>query len=204
MFVERTSKILQLFIPAIWNIKDGTRSIYLTFDDGPCPEVTPKVLDILDKYNIKATFFCVGDNVRRHPQIFDLLIKNGHRVGNHTMHHIKGFNTSCNEYLRDVEEAGTVIDSNLFRPPYGRITLRQLKELKKRYKVIMWDVITRDYNPRLKPDKCLSIVKKFSKPGSIIIFHDSQKSAANMLTALPMAILVCSQLMRAEVRKRLS
>ena len=144
MFVERTNKILQLFIPAIWNIKDGTRSIYLTFDDGPCPEVTPKVLDILDKYNIKATFFCVGDNVRRHPQIFDLLIKNGHRVGNHTMHHIKGFNTSCNEYLRDVEEAGTVIDSNLFRPPYGRITLRQLKELKKRYKVIMWDVITRD------------------------------------------------------------
>ena len=188
MFVERTNKILQLFIPAIWNVTDGTRSIYLTFDDGPCPEVTPKVLDILDKYNIKATFFCVGDNVRRHPQIFDLLIKNGHRVGNHTMHHIKGFNTSCNEYLRDVEEAGTVIDSNLFRPPYGRITLRQLKELKKRYKVIMWDVITRDYNPRLKPDKCLSIVKKFSKPGSIIIFHDSQKSAANMLTALPMAI----------------
>lgn len=188
MFVERADKFLKWFIPAIWTIKDSEKSVYLTFDDGPCPEVTPKVLDILDRYDIKATFFCVGNNVKKYPHIFDLIVNKGHRVGNHTMHHLKGFNSSLNDYIKDVEEANRMINSDLFRPPYGRITIKQLKELKKSYKVIMWDVITRDYNPKLKPEKCFSIVKRFSRKGSIIVFHDSIKSADNVLQALPWSI----------------
>lgn len=188
MFVERADKFLKWFIPAIWTIKDSEKSAYLTFDDGPCPEVTPKVLDILDRYDIKATFFCVGNNVKKYPHIFDLIVSKGHRVGNHTMHHLKGFNSSLNDYIKDVEEANRMINSDLFRPPYGRITIKQLKELKKSYKVIMWDVITRDYNRKLKPEKCFSIVKRFSRKGSIIVFHDSIKSADNVLQALPWSI----------------
>ncbi len=188
MFVERADKFLKWFIPAIWTIKDSEKSVYLTFDDGPCPEVTPKVLDILDRYDIKATFFCVGNNVKKYPHIFDLIVSKGHRVGNHTMHHLKGFNSSLNDYIKDVEEANRMINSDLFRPPYGRITIKQLKELKKSYKVIMWDVITRDYNRKLKPEKCFSIVKRFSRKGSIIVFHDSIKSADNVLQALPWSI----------------
>ncbi len=188
MFVERADKFLKWFIPAIWTIKDSEKSVYLTFDDGPCPEVTPKVLDILDRYNIKATFFCVGNNVKKYPHIFDLIVSKGHRVGNHTMHHLKGFNSSLNDYIKDVEEADRLINSDLFRPPYGRITIKQLRELKKSYKVIMWDVITRDYNRKLKPEKCFSIVKRFSRKGSIIVFHDSIKSADNVLQALPWSI----------------
>ncbi len=188
MFVERADKFLKWFIPAIWTIKDSEKSVYFTFDDGPCPEVTPKVLDILDRYDIKATFFCVGNNVKKYPHIFDLIVSKGHRVGNHTMHHLKGFNSSLNDYIKDVEEANRMINSDLFRPPYGRITIKQLKELKKSYKVIMWDVITRDYNRKLKPEKCFSIVKRFSRKGSIIVFHDSIKSADNVLQALPWSI----------------
>ncbi len=188
MFVERADKFLKWFIPAIWTIKDSEKSVYLTFDDGPCPEVTPKVLDILDRYDIKATFFCVGNNVKKYPHIFDLIVSKEHRVGNHTMHHLKGFNSSLNDYIKDVEEANRMINSDLFRPPYGRITIKQLKELKKSYKVIMWDVITRDYNRKLKPEKCFSIVKRFSRKGSIIVFHDSIKSADNVLQALPRSI----------------
>ncbi len=188
MFVERADKFLKWFIPAIWTIKDSEKSVYLTFDDGPCPEVTPKVLDILDRYDIKATFFCVGNNVKKYPHIFDLIVSKEHRVGNHTMHHLKGFNSSLNDYIKDVEEANRMINSDLFRPPYGRITIKQLKELKKSYKVIMWDVITRDYNRKLKPEKCFSIVKRFSRKGSIIVFHDSIKSADNVLQALPWSI----------------
>lgn len=188
MFVERANKLLKWFIPAVWTIKDSDKSVYLTFDDGPCPEVTPKILDILDRYDIKATFFCVGKNVKQHPHIFDLIVNAGHRVGNHTMHHLKGFDTSLNDYTKDIEEANELINSNLFRPPYGRITIKQLNELKKSYKIIMWDVITRDYNRNLKPEKCFSIVKRFSRRGSIIVFHDSIKSANNVLQALPWSI----------------
>lgn len=188
MFVERADKLLRLFVPAVWNIDDGRQSVYLTFDDGPCPEVTPQVLDILDNYGIKATFFCVGDNVRKYPETYRLLLSRGHKVGNHTMHHIKGFDSKFERYIADVQEAAGFIDSHLFRPPYGRITRRQFNELKKSYKVIMWDVITRDYNNRLRPEKCFSIVKRFTRRGSIIVFHDSPKSSKNMLTALPWAI----------------
>lgn len=188
MFVELTARFLKWLVPAVWRIDDETKSIYLTFDDGPCPDVTPKVLDILDKYGIKATFFCVGDNVRKYPETFRLVVDKGHRTGNHTMHHLKGFCTPVAEYIDDVEEADKYIGSNLFRPPYGRITMKQLRFLRQRYKIVMWDVITRDYNRKLTPEKCFSIVKRFARSGSIIIFHDSKKSADNVLSALPLSI----------------
>jgi len=188
MFVERASRILKHFMPAVWSIKDGTKSVYLTFDDGPCAEITPKVLDILKFYNVKATFFCVGENVKNHSGVFRQIIKDGHTVGNHTMHHIKGFNTKFADYIADIEEADSYIKSPLLRPPYGRITLKQLAELKKKYKIIMWDVITRDYNTKLNPEKCFSIVKRFTQKGSIIVFHDSVKASKNMLVALQMSI----------------
>lgn len=188
MFVERANRLLRWIVPAVWSIDDGTKSVYLTFDDGPCPKVTPKVLDILDLYGIKATFFCVGDNVRKHPETYQLVLSRGHKVGNHTMHHIKGFNHKFEHYIADVQQATRLIESHLFRPPYGRIRMRQLRELRKHYKVIMWDVITRDYNTKLPPEKCFSIVKRFTRRGSIIVFHDSLKSAKNMLISLPWSI----------------
>lgn len=188
MFVELTARFLKWLVPAVWRIDDETKSIYLTFDDGPCPDITPKVLDILDKYGIKATFFCVGDNVRKYPETFRLVVDKGHRTGNHTMHHLKGFCTPAAEYIDDVEEADKFIGSNLFRPPYGRITMKQLRFLRQRYKIVMWDVITRDYNRKLTSEKCFSIVKRFARSGSIIIFHDSKKSADNVLSALPLSI----------------
>lgn len=166
----------------------GERTVYLTFDDGPCPTTTPQILEILRRYQLKATFFCVGDNVRKYPELFEQIKCEGHHVGNHTMHHLKGFGTSTETYCRDVAEANALIHSRLFRPPYGRVKPAQLKEIHKNYTVVMWDVITRDYNPKLSPEKIVRIVKKYARNGSIIVFHDSKKSSANTLSALPQAI----------------
>ncbi|MDR1544144.1 MAG: polysaccharide deacetylase family protein [Prevotellaceae bacterium] len=188
MFIEQSNFLIRLLWKAIWRINDGSKTVYLTFDDGPCPKITPKTLDILDKFGIKATFFCVGDNVRKYPEIFEEIKRRGHTVGNHTMHHLKGFNTDFQSYLNDIEEANSYIQSSLLRPPYGRITFRQLRELRKKYTIVMWDIITRDYNPCLPPKKIFSIIKKYTRKGSIIVFHDSEKSAKNMLEALPKAV----------------
>lgn len=163
--------------------------VYLTFDDGPNPETTQQVLDILAKHGIRATFFCVGDNVRKYPEEFAKLSAAGHVVGNHTMHHLRGFSTSCQNYLSDIAEADALIQSSLFRPPHGRITWRQLFALRRRYTIVFWDVITRDYNRKLTPEKVLGIVKHYTRNGSIIVFHDSVKAAPNMLHALEPAIL---------------
>jgi len=166
----------------------GERTVYLTFDDGPCPTTTPQILEILRRYQLKATFFCVGDNVRKYPELFEQIKCEGHHVGNHTMYHLKGFGTSTEDYCNDVAEADAFIHSRLFRPPYGRVKPAQLKEIRKNYTVVMWDVITRDYNPKLSPEKIVRIVKKYARNGSIIVFHDSKKSSANTLSALPQAI----------------
>ena len=188
MLVEYSSKIFRWLFPAVWREYGEGKFVCLTFDDGPVEGVTSQVLDILDKYSVKATFFCVGDNVRQSPDLFSEIKSRGHSVGNHTMHHIKGFEHSIEGYVRDVEEANVSIKSRLFRPPYGRIRFSQLLRIKKNYRVIMWDVITRDYNQNLSPEKCLQVVKKHTKSGSIIVFHDSVKAAKNMLYALPKAI----------------
>jgi peptidoglycan/xylan/chitin deacetylase (PgdA/CDA1 family) len=171
-----------------WRRDSSSKVIYITFDDGPVPEVTPLVLELLDKHNIKATFFCVGDNVRKHPEVYNEVVRRGHKTGNHTFNHIKGFSFSVDEYVANVEKAAEYIDSELFRPPYGRIKRSQIKRLQSRYEIIMWDLITYDYNRKLSKKSMLRNIKHYSRSGSIIVFHDSIKAKDNMLAVLPMAI----------------
>lgn len=185
MFIEQPPHFLRLIWKGTWRKKQsGKKVVYLTFDDGPSPITTPKLLDLLDENGIKATFFCVGDNVRKHPDLFEEIKNRGHQVGNHTMHHLKGFCTDYDTYIRDVTLADKLIQSHLMRPPYGRIKPKQLRELSKKYEMVMWDVITRDYNPKLTPEKVFAIVKQYTRNGSIIVFHDSEKAANNMFGAL--------------------
>lgn len=153
------------------------KAVYLTFDDGPVPEATPLVLDILAKYNVKATFFCVGENVKNNPAIYKRILDEGHGVGNHTYNHLNGWKTNDKEYFDNVEECSKVLDSKLFRPPYGRIKYSQYKRLKKEYKIVMWDLLSYDYDTDLSAEQCFDIVKRNSRSGSIIVFHDSVKAA---------------------------
>lgn len=191
MFIERPPKLHRLLLPgAVWRMDNASRkSVYLTFDDGPVPEVTPQVLDILDRHNVKATFFVVGDNVRKHPELFEQIKKNGHSFGNHTMHHLQGLKNSCDFYLADIEEAGKLIGSSLFRPPHGLMKRCQNKRLKERYTIVMHDVLTRDYGKRVTPRIVIENVKRFTRPGSIIVFHDSEKARRNILASLEESIL---------------
>ena len=177
-----------LFGNVIWRANTSSKVIYLTFDDGPVPEVTPRVLDILDRYGWKATFFCVGDNVARYPDLYADILKRGHKTGNHTFNHLKGFQYSKEEYVDNVEKAAKFIGSKLFRPPHGRIKPSQLRALKKQYKIVMWDVITHDYNKKVSPDRILQTVQKYLRSGSLVVFHDSVKAEKNVLEALPRAI----------------
>ena len=190
MLIEQPPILYRLFFPeAIWRIKRrGRKVVYLTFDDGPIPEVTPWVLDLLDKENIKATFFLVGDNVRKHPELFEELKRRGHSYGNHTMHHVQGLKTSTRSYLRDIEEADALIDSSLFRPPHGIMRFSQSRALRNHYNIVMYDLITRDYDSSIRPDKILRNVMDYARNGSIIVFHDSLRSERNLRYALPRAI----------------
>jgi peptidoglycan/xylan/chitin deacetylase (PgdA/CDA1 family) len=145
-------------------------------------------LDLLDDYNIKATFFCVGDNVRKYPEIYQNIQERGHQIGNHTFHHIQGLKTNTKSYLEDVQEASQWIKSKLFRPPHGHMRLAQFKTLQKQYKVIMWDVVTRDYSCLMTADQVFEVVKKYTRNGSIIVFHDSLKAGNRMKESLPKSI----------------
>jgi len=160
-------------------------AVYLTFDDGPIPEATPWVLDTLAKYEAKATFFCVGDNVRKHKSIFDRISNEGHSIGNHSQHHLNGWYTDSMKYIADVTEAAEYIDSNLYRPPYGKLKPSQYKALKKEYRIIMWDVLSMDYDPTVTAEQCKDIVLKNTKEGSIVVFHDSLKSIDKLKAVLP-------------------
>ena len=172
----------------LWRKNPSEKVIYLTFDDGPVPEVTPLVLDLLDEYNLKATFFCVGENVEKYPEVYKEVLKRGHKTGNHTYNHLKGITVTTNEYVTNVEKAATQIDSKLFRPPYGRIKNSQKKALLEDYEIVMWDIITRDYDSRLSPVSIMQNIKRYSRNGSLVVFHDSIKAERNMLTVLPLAI----------------
>jgi len=172
----------------VWRKDPSKKVIYLTFDDGPVPEVTPLVLDLLDEHNIKATFFCVGENVQKHPDTFAQVMSRGHKVGNHTFNHLKGFSVTDEEYYGNIDKAAELIDSKLFRPPYGRITGKQMKKLRDRYTIIMWDVITHDYNKNLSPETIMRTIKRYSRNGSLVVFHDSIKAKENVLAVLPLAI----------------
>lgn len=163
----------------------GQKSIYLTFDDGPVPEITPWVLNTLKTYAVKAHFFCVGDNVKKHPAIFKSILDDGHVVGNHSHNHINGWKEKSHRYLKNVQEAQRYIPSNLFRPPYGKLLRQQLKSLQQNnFQVIMWDVLSKDYDALISPEMCLNRSLK-AKEGSIVLFHDSVKAKKNMQYALP-------------------
>lgn len=178
-----------LFPEAVWRIKRrGHKVAYLTFDDGPIPEVTPEILDILDRFNVKATFFMVGDNARRHPELVEEVRRRGHSIGNHTMHHLQGRKTMPRRYLRDVQEADHILNTSLFRPPHGLLRWSQSRVIRKHYNLIMYDVVTRDYAVYMSPDEVVENVRRFTRNGSIIVFHDSLKSCHNTLPALPDAI----------------
>lgn len=182
----KTPFLVKFLLPKlVWEVKTIKKEIFLTFDDGPHPEITLKVLDILDEYKAKATFFCVGENVDKHPQTYSEILKRGHKTGNHTYNHLKGWVTKNKEYYQNINKCAARIDSNLFRPPYGRIGLSQISTLKNEYSIIMWSVLSRDFDRKVKPDECLRNAVSNSKKGSIVVFHDSLKSAENMLYTLP-------------------
>lgn len=188
--IERPPLPYRLLFPeAAWRVKrKNRRVVYLTFDDGPIPEVTPWVLDILDQYGVKATFFMVGDNVRRHPELLEEVKRRGHSYGNHTMHHLQGFKVPSWHYLRDITEANELIDSTLFRPPHGLIRWGQAKVIKEHYNLVMYDLVTRDYSKKIDGERVLANVKRLTRNGSIIVFHDSLKAERNLRAALPRAI----------------
>lgn len=189
MFIEQPPLLLRWIYPrALWRMDKNVKAVYLTFDDGPIPRITPWVLDVLGRYGIKATFFLVGDNVRKHPEEFQMILDRGHRVGNHTFNHFGGFKHLDCDYLGNTEKANELIKSNLFRPPHGWMSWGQYMALRNRYRIVMWDLVTRDYSKRLNGPQVLGKVKKYVRNGSIITFHDSLKSEANLKYALPKAI----------------
>jgi len=200
LLVHPPKALQRLFPKVTWALPNNENKVYLTFDDGPIPEVTPWVLDQLKAWNAKATFFCIGDNVRKQPALFSRIISEGHSIGNHTYHHLKGWDTKNHTYLEDVNKAEAtfkeVIQANdnlkpsvttkLFRPPYGKITSAQVSLLRKNgYQVIMWDVLSMDYSTKVSEAQCLENVKNYIKPGSIIVFHDSLKAQKNLQYTLP-------------------
>jgi len=159
--------------------------LYLTFDDGPVPEVTPRVLEILQEAGVKATFFCVGDNVQRNPEIYSQILDAGHATGNHTWHHLNGWTTPPGAYLEDTSRCAGVVQSTLFRPPYGRITPSQYLLLRKSYRIVLWSLLSGDFDKHITPEKCLKNLTDNVRPGDIIVFHDSLKAFKNLEFALP-------------------
>ncbi len=176
----------------IWNIKTNEKVIYLTFDDGPSICSTTEILDVLAKYNARATFFCIGGNVEKHPELYSKLIAGGHRTGNHTWNHMSGWEFSNYSYFKNVMECAQLVDSNLFRPPYGKISRSQAQSIVKRFSIIMWDVLSADWDTGISPEKCLSNVILNASAGSIVVFHDSEKAYRNMSYALPRALEIWS------------
>ncbi len=192
MLIERPPRLFRCLVPGgLFRVPlspGDEKRIYLTFDDGPIPEVTPWVLGVLDRYGVKATFFMVGDNARRYPLLADEVRRRGHAVGNHTMHHLQGAKVTTRAYLRDVQEAARLLDTSLFRPPHGWLCPRQAQILRKHYRIVMYDLVTRDYSRRLGWEDVLANVKRYARPGAIVVFHDSLKSLGRIEKALPAAL----------------
>ncbi|MFA9186968.1 polysaccharide deacetylase family protein [Flavobacterium magnesitis] len=193
----KTHRIIKKLFPNyVWDIPNNDNKIYLTFDDGPTPEITQWVLNQLEQYNAKATFFCIGKNIEQHPEIFNEVIKKGHGIGNHTQNHLNGWKTITNEYLENIETCETtisnlkseisILQSKTFRPPYGKIKAAQAKKLRQQgYKIIMWDVLSADFDQSITKEECLNNVLSNTQSGSIIVFHDSLKAFKNLEYALP-------------------
>ncbi|MEX0986507.1 MAG: polysaccharide deacetylase family protein [Bacteroidales bacterium] len=186
MLIARIPRFLsRTFRSLTWEIPVAGKRVFLTFDDGPTPEVTTWVLKELDRFHAKATFFCLGNNVEKHPEIYRAILSKGHAVGNHSHSHLKGFRFSVNRYTEDVEMAALKIHSDLFRPPYGRILPRQVKRLNGKFRIIMWTVLSVDYNRKVSGEQVVKNVVDNVRPGSIIVFHDSVKASKNLYYALP-------------------
>lgn len=189
MYLAKTPLALKKAYPnLIWDLPNENNTIYLTFDDGPTPEVTEWTLEVLQQHDVKATFFVVGENVKKHPKVYQRILAEGHAVGNHTQHHLNGWKTKTVDYIKDVEICQEQLNTNLFRPPYGKIKRAQIKRLKDQYKIIMWDVLSGDFDVNIHPEKCFTNVVEKVLPGSIIVFHDSLKAQENLKHALPKTI----------------
>ncbi|MBL1232197.1 MAG: polysaccharide deacetylase family protein [Flavobacteriales bacterium] len=186
MYLVKSSYFIKKYYSNfIWKIPTAEKIIYLTFDDGPTPEITEWTLTTLKKFNAKATFFCIGNNVSKHPIIFNKIMREGHAVGNHTHHHLNGWHTNNETYLTNIKKCEEVVKSKLFRPPYGRIKKSQYELIKNDYQVIMWDVLSGDFDPKTSPEKCLNNVIHNTTEGSIVVFHDSMKATDNLKFTLP-------------------
>lgn len=183
------SWLQRLYGGVVWRMNPSSKVVYITFDDGPIPECTPLVLDILSKHGVKATFFMVAENAQRYPELLQRVREEGHSIGNHTYHHLRGCKTTKQTYMQDITVAKQVLQTSLFRPPHGRMTCSQKKALREAgYQIYLWDVLTHDYNPKYTLEKMLRIVQRFTRNGSIIVLHDSLKSKDRMLQALPQII----------------
>jgi peptidoglycan-N-acetylglucosamine deacetylase len=191
-WIKTNFLIKKIFSNFIWSIPNSEQKIYLTFDDGPTPEVTEWVLEELEKFQANATFFCIGENILKHPEIFNKILKNKHSVGNHTFNHLNGWKTNTEKYIENTKICESVISNMLpkiFRPPYGKMKLSQTKRLRKLdYKIIMWDVLSADFDQMVSPKKCLKNVIENTQSGSIIVFHDSKKAYTNLKYTLPIAL----------------
>jgi peptidoglycan/xylan/chitin deacetylase (PgdA/CDA1 family) len=188
-FLVKTPWWLKKLYPGcLWDMKDKEKKLYITFDDGPHPTITPFVMDQLNKHNAKATFFCIGENVEKNPEAFELYKQHGHSTGNHTQHHINGWKSSDEVYLNDITEASKSVDSTLFRPPYGRMKKSQVKKILQKdpkMKIVMWNILAGDWVPELTPEKCYRRIKKKINAGDIIVLHESDKSWERMSYVLP-------------------
>ena len=198
MYLIKTPFLLRAFYPScIWKMPTNEQRIYLSFDDGPHPIATPFVLEQLDKYQAKASFFCIGKNVTEHPTIYEQIIAKGHTVGNHTQHHVNGWHTEDDLYLQNIQEASSLISSDFFRPPYGRIKRSQIKKIHSNknlpQQIIMWDVLSGDFDTKISGEACLKNVLKHTKAGSIVVFHDSVKAWDRLKIALPATLEYFSQ-----------
>ena len=188
MFRPGLLRFFRLALPDMtWRMNDG-ESVYLTFDDGPTPGITEWIIGELARHEIKATFFCLGKNCEQYPDLHELIISAGHKIGNHTYSHLKGWEVSTEQYVEDVDFANQILKSDIFRPPYGRISRSQAQVLSERYRLVMGDIVSQDYSPVITPRKCLHNVTDYVRPGSVIVFHDSEKSLRNMRYALPRSI----------------
>jgi peptidoglycan/xylan/chitin deacetylase (PgdA/CDA1 family) len=198
-WIKTNALIKKIFSNYVWDVSNTEKKIYLTFDDGPIPEVTEWVLEELKKHNAKATFFCIGNNIEKHPEIFEKIINEGHSIGNHTFNHLNGWKTSTEKYLENTKLCEASISnqkskilnpkSKLFRPPYGKIKTSQSTNLRRLgYQIIMWDVLSADYDTAISPEKCLKNVLANVRSGSIVVFHDSKKAFPNLEYTLPKAL----------------
>lgn len=195
MYFVKAPRILKKLYPQnlVWK-RDSKDKVYLTFDDGPHPTATTFVLEALQKYNAKATFFCIGQNVMALPKVYEQIIKDGHKIGNHTHSHPNGWKMSTKKYLQNIKNAQHYIESNLFRPPYGRIRRRQAQEIKKLgFQIILWDVLSGDFDTHISPQKCWENIEQNIEPGSIVVFHDSSKAWERMEYALPRTLALCQE-----------